>query len=139
MVVQIRERPESVIKLFLLKAVRSWYSGVAYSRKVGRSHPIVLLAICHLRNANRLEGRPSVQEFSSGCNGHNPVLLDDDGHNSLADSSLHGAHCEPAHVFAAAALENVAMQHFGPFRTKLLASYIDSSLAPTRQSVSTSI
>jgi hypothetical protein len=29
--------------------------------------------------------------------GHNPVLLDDDGHNSLADSSLHGAHCEPAH------------------------------------------
>src|SRR5207249_6135800 len=31
MVVQIRERPESVIKLFLLKAVRSWYSNESHT------------------------------------------------------------------------------------------------------------
>ena len=60
---------------------------------MGRGHPIVLPVIYYLRSTNCLEGW-SAQEFPSGGNGHNPILLDDDD-DSLADSSLHGTGDEP--------------------------------------------
>ncbi len=140
MVVQIRERPESVIKLFLLKAVRSWYSNESHTLEKWVA-VIQLFYLPFVIFGMRIVWRGGRQ--------HKNFLLVAMGITlyfwmmtvitALPILRYMVPTVSLLMVFAAAALEHVAMQHFGPFRTKLLASYIDSSLAPTRQSVSTSI
>ncbi len=140
MVVQIRERPESVIKLFLVKAVRSWYSNESHTLEKWVA-VIQLFYLPFVIFGMRIVWRGGRQ--------HKNFLLVAMGITlyfwmmtvitALPILRYMVPTVSLLMVFAAAALEHVAMQHFGPFRTKLLASYIDSSLAPTRQSVSTSI
>jgi len=140
MVVQIRERPESVIKLFLLKAVRSWYSNE--SRTLEKWVAVIQLfylpfVIFGMRIVWR--GGRQHKNFLLVAMGITLYFWMMTVITALPILRYMVPTVSLLMVFAAAALEHVAMQHFGPFRTKLLASYIDSSLAPTRQSVSTSI
>src|SRR6266498_5172466 len=97
MVVQIRERPESVIKLFLVKAVRSWYSNESHTLEKWVA-VIQLFYLPFVIFGMRIVWRGGRQ--------HKNFLLVAMGITlyfwmmtviTALPISLHGAHCEPAH------------------------------------------
>jgi 4-amino-4-deoxy-L-arabinose transferase-like glycosyltransferase len=115
LVVQIRQRPEAVIKLFLLKAVRSWYGNESHTleRRVAVIQLFYLpLVIFGMRIVSR--GGRQHKNFLLVAMGITLYFWTMTAITALPILRYMVPTVSLLMVFAAAALEHVATQHLGP-------------------------
>jgi 4-amino-4-deoxy-L-arabinose transferase-like glycosyltransferase len=115
-VVQIRERPEAVIKLFLLKAVRSWYGNESHTLE-RRVAIIQLFYLPFVIFGMRIVWRGGLQHknFLLVAMGITMYFWTMTAITALPILRYMVPIVSLLMVFAAAAVEKVAMHHFGPF------------------------